>query len=70
MQRWEYLELYADSNHGEWKDSAGRVGPIGEQEGQRLVDAVNKLGEQGWEMAGVYGGSGFWHVLYFKRPKQ
>ena len=55
-RRWEYLEV--DVHVETWSDSAGRSGrlPIAEAgPGQvpSVVQVLNELGGEGWELAGV-----------------
>jgi len=71
MQRWEYLTLTI--YHKSWSDSAGRKGDL-ERPGD-VAPLLNKLGEQGWDLAGVLGSSydsEAWLCnfrLFLKRPR-
>lgn len=62
MQQWEYLELKI-MRLGTWRTKT-KDEPEGEViEMTRLIEVLNYLGEQGWEL--VFFVSGVW---YFKRP--
>lgn len=61
MQRWEYVQLWVeDLTPRMYRLTDGRQWTVNET---RMVDVVNLLGGEGWEMCGVQGSS-----VFFKRP--
>ncbi len=71
MQRWEYLTIGITGTR--WSDSLGRTGKMPNYSDPMWGDPtvlLNELGEQGWELAGVYGvGGSSFSKLYLKRPR-
>ena len=70
MPQWEYLEVrvYSANYVYTWHDSNGNSGelPTVKGQGQFMAPLFNKLGAQGWELAGVKDTD---LRFYFKRPK-
>jgi hypothetical protein len=81
MQKWEYLQLDAKvvgkiSKRGKfkriWEANSSKLGKNnrGWKLGKRpIVEYVNQLGEQGWELVSI-SGAGLEKVMFFKRPKE
>ena len=57
VQKWEYKELKALAKYG--------TQPVDVDE-----KAVNKLGDEGWELVAASSTNGGTDKFYFKRPKQ
>jgi ABC-type cobalamin transport system ATPase subunit len=66
MQRWEYMTLTSSKNYGTVKyyinDAQQQV-----LKNQKLVDVINQIGGQGWEMVGLAAGESE-NIYIFKRP--
>jgi hypothetical protein len=66
MQKWEYKTLWVDAG----KIIAEDNGPTPQNERIAVEKYINRLGESGWELAGVAGSdASIFCYLYFKRPK-
>jgi hypothetical protein len=69
--KWEYLTVLVERHH--WYSSDGRNGtlePLPEHQFRYNNQPIlSKLGEDGWELAGVAGGDNLFYQMFFKRPK-
>lgn len=70
MKRWEYIELSAATGFEDrWR--------AGDRRWSSLIGALNELGDEGWECAGIYTvpPTAFvvslgWTLVYLKRQKE
>jgi hypothetical protein len=68
MQKWEYRKIRFDVSgrrHTIVEDSA--VGRLKAPNPFSMIDYLNELGEEGWEVVSIHNPS--WIMYFLKRPK-
>ena len=70
MQKWEYIEVTAPMREDGKSVHIYRNGSeaLPETMASSLYDYLNKLGNEGWELAAVLDADGFADSYIFKRP--